>query len=224
MTQLDHAFGKLMKTLDEQKLTDTTFVVFTSDNGPEGDGTEGSDSRQHRRAAGPEAVDVRRGHPRARDRPLAGADSARNDLSDAPIIGSDLFPTILGICGSEGAGRPGDRRGRCAAGAARQSGRHGGPAEGAAVLAAEHGPAEGESAHGSPRRRLETARIAGLHPLELYNLKIDPREKTDLKEKEPERFFALRKRLEKLNAEIEKEGPDWWRRLSPDGGGPLPKP
>jgi arylsulfatase A len=28
----------LMKALDEQKLTDTTFVFFTSDNGPEGDG------------------------------------------------------------------------------------------------------------------------------------------------------------------------------------------
>ena len=41
VTQLDHAFGRLMKALDEQKLADTTFVVFTSDNGPEGDGTKG---------------------------------------------------------------------------------------------------------------------------------------------------------------------------------------
>src|SRR5262249_3699320 len=41
VTQLDHAFGTLMKALDEQKLTDTTFVVFTADNGPEGDGTRG---------------------------------------------------------------------------------------------------------------------------------------------------------------------------------------
>lgn len=59
--------------------------------------------------------------------------------------------------------------------------------------------------------------------MELYNIKVDPRETTDLKDQEPERFLALRKRLEALNAEIEKEGPDWWRRLSPDGGGPLPK-
>ena len=41
VTQLDHAFGQLMKALDEQKLADTTFVVFTSDNGPEGDGMKG---------------------------------------------------------------------------------------------------------------------------------------------------------------------------------------
>jgi hypothetical protein len=31
----------------------------------------------------------------------------------------------------------------------------------------------------------------------------------------------MKKRLESLNAEIEREGPDWWRRLSPNGGGPL---
>jgi hypothetical protein len=31
----------------------------------------------------------------------------------------------------------------------------------------------------------------------------------------------MRKTLEKLNAEIEKEGPDWWKPLSADGGRPL---
>jgi arylsulfatase A len=36
---MDHAFGLLMRALDEQKLADNTLVVFTSDNGPEGNGT-----------------------------------------------------------------------------------------------------------------------------------------------------------------------------------------
>jgi arylsulfatase A-like enzyme len=58
---------------------------------------------------------------------------------------------------------------------------------------------------------------------ELYNLKADPQEKTDLKAKEAERFAALRGTLAKLNAEIEQEGPDWWKRLSPNGGGPVKK-
>ena len=58
---------------------------------------------------------------------------------------------------------------------------------------------------------------------EFYNLESDPQEKTDLKAKEAGRFEAMRKSLEKLNAEIEKEGPDWWKRLSPNGGGPLKK-
>ena len=41
VSQLDFAFGQLMKALGEQKLTDSTFVAFTSDNGPEGDGVKG---------------------------------------------------------------------------------------------------------------------------------------------------------------------------------------
>ena len=41
ITQLDHAFGKLMKALDELDLREDTFVIFTSDNGPEGQGTKG---------------------------------------------------------------------------------------------------------------------------------------------------------------------------------------
>ena len=38
VTQLDHAFGSLMTTLDDQGLRENTFVVFTSDNGPESTG------------------------------------------------------------------------------------------------------------------------------------------------------------------------------------------
>ena len=76
----------------------STFVFFTSDNGPEGDGTEGPHPRQHRRASRAEAVDVRGRHPRTGDRPLAGADPAGHDR-DVPVIGTDLFPTVLGICG-----------------------------------------------------------------------------------------------------------------------------
>jgi arylsulfatase A-like enzyme len=58
---------------------------------------------------------------------------------------------------------------------------------------------------------------------ELYNLKSDPKETTDLKDKEKDRFEKMKKDLQSLNDEIEKEGPDWWKRLSPNGGGPLTK-
>ncbi|MCI0702515.1 MAG: hypothetical protein L0241_15640 [Planctomycetia bacterium] len=59
--------------------------------------------------------------------------------------------------------------------------------------------------------------------LELYDLKTDPKETTDLSGKEKEKLAALKKQLQDLNAEIEKEGPDWWKRLSPSGGGPIKK-
>ena len=59
--------------------------------------------------------------------------------------------------------------------------------------------------------------------VELYDLKADPKETTDLSGKQTERLAAMTKRLKELNAEIEKEGPDWWKRLSPNGGGPVKK-
>ena len=41
VTQLDDAFGTVMKALDDLGLAADTLVIFTSDNGPEGDGTKG---------------------------------------------------------------------------------------------------------------------------------------------------------------------------------------
>jgi len=35
VTQMDHEFGRLMQNLDDMALRDETFVMFTSDNGPE---------------------------------------------------------------------------------------------------------------------------------------------------------------------------------------------
>ena len=36
ITQLDHALGMVMDALDEQGVSENTFLFFTSDNGPEG--------------------------------------------------------------------------------------------------------------------------------------------------------------------------------------------
>lgn len=54
---------------------------------------------------------------------------------------------------------------------------------------------------------------AELTEFELYNLKTDARETTDLKATEPQRFAALRAQLLKHHAAVEAEGPDWWRHL-----------
>ncbi|MEQ9070592.1 MAG: sulfatase-like hydrolase/transferase, partial [Gimesia chilikensis] len=35
VANMDAAVGRLMKTLEEQQLSENTFVFFTSDNGPE---------------------------------------------------------------------------------------------------------------------------------------------------------------------------------------------
>ena len=218
VSQLDHAFGKLMKALDDQKLADTTFVFFTSDNGPEGDGlknrTRGSTGglRGRKRAMYEGGIRVP-GIARWPGRIKPGT------TADAPVVGSDFFPTALGLCGVK---PPSDR-----------------VIDGADVLPVLTGQAAAADRKVPLYWRLNMA-PNNLHvamrdgdwkviasqdfaKVELYDLKADPRETKELGAKEPERLAAMTKRLKELNAEIEKEGPDWWKRLSPNGGGPLKK-
>lgn len=218
VTQLDHAFGNLMKALDDQKLADGTFVFFTSDNGPEGDGlkqrTRGSTGglRGRKRAmyeGGIRVPGIARwpGHIKA------------GTTSDVPIIGSDFFPTALGIAGVK---PPADR-----------------VLDGINVIPILTGKADAIG-RGQPLywrlnmapNNLHMAMRQGdwkiiaaqdFSKFELYNLKLDPKEETDLKDKEKDRFETMKKELISHNGKIEKEGPDWWKRLSPNGGGPIKK-
>jgi arylsulfatase A len=220
VSQLDDAFGRLMKALDDQNLTGSTFVFFTSDNGPEGDGlkgrTRGSTGglRGRKRSMYEGGIRVP-GIARWPGRIAPGT------TCDLPVIGSDLFPTVLGLCGVR---PPADR-----------------VIDGTDVLRALTGAADSVARPrplfwrlnmAPPRENLHMALREGdwkvlasqdFAHLELYNLNADPRETTDLAAAEPERLRALRARLEALNAEVEREGPDWWKRLNPNGGGPLKK-
>lgn len=218
VTQLDHAFGKLMKALDAQKLTDDTFVFFTSDNGPEGDGVKG-------RTRG--STGGLRGRKRSMyEGGIRVPGIARwpghikpGTTADGPVIGSDLFPTVLGACGVK---PPADR-----------------VLDGTDVLPVLAGKATVAERKVPLYWRLNMA-PNNLHmvlrdgdwkviasqdftKVELYNLKADPKEETEMSAKEPEKLAAMTKRLKELNAEVEKEGPDWWKRLSPNGGGPVKK-
>jgi len=53
-----------------------------------------------------------------------------------------------------------------------------------------------------------------LTKFELYNLKNDVQEKSDLASAEPAKLAEMTAALKKLNAEIEAEGPDWWKNTS----------
>ncbi len=212
VTQLDHAFGLLMKSLDEQKLADSTFVFFTSDNGPEGNGTttpgRGSSGglRERKRSMHEGGIRVP-GLARWPGKIPAGT------TSEVPVIGSDVFPTMLGIAGVK---PPTDR-----------------VLDGVDVLPALTGKAAKVERpqplywrlHMAPNMkmamRVEDWKIlanAELTEFELFNLKTDPKEATDLKSAEPQRFAALREQLLKHNAAVDAEGPDWWKTLSPNGG------
>jgi hypothetical protein len=50
-----------------------------------------------------------------------------------------------------------------------------------------------------------------LTKLELYNLKNDPQETTELSAAEPAKFAEMKSALVQLNTELEAEGPNWWK-------------
>jgi arylsulfatase A len=216
VTQLDQAFGLLMKALDEERLADTTFVFFTSDNGPEGDGMTGRTRgatgglRGRKRALYEGGIRVP-GIARWPGRIKPGT------TCDVPVIGTDLFPTLVGLTV---ANPPADR-----------------PIDGADILPLLTG-GTGSVARTHPLfwrldmapHGLQLALRSGdwkllasreLNRFELYNIKDDPKEMRDLQTTQPERFASLRRELTALNAQVEAEGPDWWKRLNPNGGGPL---
>ncbi|MCI0639074.1 MAG: sulfatase-like hydrolase/transferase [Gemmataceae bacterium] len=204
ITQLDHAFGMLMQALADLKLADNTIVIFTSDNGPEGNGMKG-------RTRG--STGGLRGRKRSvYDGGIRVAGIVRwpghvpaGKTSDQPIIGSDFFTTL---CTITKAPIPNDR-----------------PIDGANILPAFQGkPVERKTPmywryHDAPEP-MKIAMRAGdwtilsnvdLTKFEIYNMKTDPQQKTELSAKEPARLQQLQATLRRLNAEIEKEGPDWWR-------------
>lgn len=213
VTQLDAAFGRLMQELDAEQLTSETLVVFTSDNGPEGDGvtspgrgsTGGLRGRKRHLYEGGIRVP---GLVRWPGKVAAGA------VCDVPIIGSDVFPTLLAAAGVS---VPSER-----------------VLDGVNVLPVLTGQAAAVERERPLYWRLlmapqmKSALRDGdwklladerLERMELYNLRMDEHETTDLREREPEKFEQLRSRLIALTAEIDAEGPDWWKTLSPNGGG-----
>jgi arylsulfatase A len=214
VTQMDHAFGKLMKSLDEQKLTESTFVFFTSDNGPEGDGIK-SPGRGSSGGLRGRKRDVHEGGIRVPGIARWPEKIKPATTCEVPVIGSDLFPTLL-----------------AAAGVKNDPSR---VIDGVNILSALDGTAARLERpqplfwrlHMAPNMkiamRVDDWKILAdenLTTFELYNLKTDPTESSDLKDQESVRFSTLKTRLIQHNASIDAEGPDWWKRLSPNGGKP----
>jgi arylsulfatase A len=214
VTQMDAAFGRLTKALDELKLRDDTFVVFTSDNGPEGAGDNGR-TRGSTGGLRGRKRDVYEGGIRVPGLVRWPGKINPGTESDVPVIGSDWFPTVLSIAK---ASVPKDR-----------------VIDGCDLLPmlTEGKPIE----RARPmywrcpiaRSEIKTAMRIGdwkivatedLGRMELYDLKADPRESTDLAEKAPAKFAEMKAELTKLNTEIEAEGPKWWQGYR--HGGPPP--
>ena len=204
ITQMDHAFGLLMDAVDELELRDNTLVIFTSDNGPEGQGdtgrTRGSTGglrgrKRHTHEGGIRVPGIIRwpGHIEP------------GTVSDEPVIGSDIFPTICEIMDIP---LPDDRT-----------------IDGSSMLNLFDGqpihrvqPLYWRN-HLAPEEyrvalRVGDWKIIGsdeLTSFELYNITGDWQETTDLSEAHPERFQEMKARLIEHDRQVLEEGPDWWK-------------
>lgn len=214
VTQMDDAFGQLVRALGELKLEENTFVFFTSDNGPEGDGIK-SPGRGSTGGLRGRKRDLHEGGIRVPAIVRWPGKIPANSTMDVPVIGSDVLPTVLAVTGADAAALQ-ERT-----------------LDGVNVLPLLQGASKAVERPQPLFWRLDmapNAKIAmragdikiladpGRGTFEMYDLKKDPQETTDLREIKSAQFAELKKRLLEHNALIEAEGPDWWKRLNPSGG------
>jgi len=209
ITQIDHAFGNLMKALDELGETKNTFVIFTSDNGPEGNGlkgrTRGSTGglRERKRSSHEGGIRVP-GIIRWPGQVPVGTTSV------TPIIGSDIFSTMLGIAGIP---LPGDRT-----------------IDGVNIRPVFSGKPFNRPVPLYWRNHLARSDIhvalrdgewkilgnAALDKFQLYHIEKDWQEKNDLASDNPKKLAELKEKLLEVHAQVEKEGPsEWWKNEPP---------
>ena len=232
ITQMDDAFGRLMRTLDEQGLRENTFVLFTSDNGPA----------------------ITPGHPHGSAGPLRDKKGSLYEggirvpgilrwpgktkpgsESDEPICGVDFLPTVCAIAGLE---PPQDRALDGASFLRALSGEavkrqtplywHFNRAAGAPKVAMRVGdwkilatldqpaPPRGNNITDQEERDFKEAKLA---EFSLYNLKDDVGEKHDLAASEPAKLAELKALLERKYDEVRGESPTWpaWKFTNAEG-------
>ncbi|WP_199271658.1 sulfatase [Paraglaciecola sp. L3A3] len=199
ISQMDFALGELMKTLDKEGLRDNTLIIFTSDNGPvksEGGTTGGL--RGGKRADFEGGIRVPfivrwPGHIKA------------GTESDTPIIGSDIFTTVLAAASIN---TPKDRT-----------------IDGVNFLPALEGKelkrttplfwrTHVSSAEDRVAVRVGDWKIVAndtLTKFMLFDVQKDWQEKNDLAKAMPEKFEVMKAKLIATWENIKKEGPnEWW--------------
>lgn len=208
VTQMDREFGRLMKTLDKMGLRDKTFVMFTSDNGPE---TLNRYRGAHRSFGSPGPLRGMKLHMYEGGIRVPGiirwpGKVKPGIICDEPVNGTDILATLCTMASVE---VPTDR-----------------PIDGTSILPIFEGKRlkrevplywRFDRALSKPftvaMRQGEWKILADneMTKFELYNLCEDIVEKHNLAKEQPKRLAAMKKRLVKLHAEIDAEGPEWRR-------------
>jgi arylsulfatase A len=206
VTEMDHAFGRVMKTLDHLNLRDETFVMFTSDNGPE---TLKRYRGAHRSFGSPGPLRGMKLHMYEGGIRVPGIVRWPGKTHPAttcsePVNGTDVLPTLCDIAAVK---VPTNR-----------------PIDGASMLPIFKGKAikrevplywRYDKALSKPltvaMRQGDWKILAdnAMTRFELYNLRQDIGERHNLAATEPQRLEQMKKTLARLHAEIDAEGPEW---------------
>lgn len=212
ISQLDHAVGQVMQTLDQHGVSDNTLFIFTSDNGPVArfggttGGLRGGKRSDHEGGIRVPGIVSWPGH------------IAPGTTSSVPVIGTDIFTTVLAITGIP---LPADRT-----------------FDGVNILPALVGKPVDRSiplfwrTHVSQPDNRVAMRVGDwkivaddtLTTFQLYEIEKDWKEQKDLAALMPDRTEAMKQQLIKLWDDIKEEGPnEWWEgeRNKPIGDGKL---
>ena len=212
ISQLDYALGKVMETLETQGVADNTLLIFSSDNGPvpsvggSSGGLRGVKRNDFEGGIRVPFIARWPGH------------ITPGSVNDTPVIGSDIFSTILDIVGIP---LPSDRA-----------------IDGASMLPVFDGKSADRKipmfwrthVSGAEDRvavRVGDWKIVGndvLTEFMLFDVQNDWQEKNDLSKEQPEKFAEMKQTLLKTWADIVDEGPnEWWEsdKSRPKGGSKL---
>jgi arylsulfatase A len=220
ITQMDDAFGRLMRELDEQDLRETTFVFFTSDNGP-------AITRQHPHGSSGGLRDkkgfVTEGGIRVPGL-VRWPGMIEPGVSEEPVCGVDFLPTGCELAGVE---PPSDRKLDGVSIAPVFAGQplprqeplywHFNRAAGEYQVALREGdwkilarldklPPRGNDVTAAEEADFKTAEPVRFV---LYHLGLDPAETKDVSAAEPKKFAELKSRLLAKYHEVRDESPTW---------------
>ena len=206
VTQMDHEFGRLMKTLDEMELREKTFVMFTSDNGPEtlnryrgANRSFGSSGplrgmKLHMYEGGIRVPGIIRWPGRTKP------DSECHE----PVNGTDILPSLCEMAGVE------VPAGRTIDGTSFLPLLQGAKLKRKVPLYWRYDRALSKPFTAAMREGdWKILADNEMTKFELYNLREDIAENHNLADIQTERLAAMKKTLAKLHAEIDAEGPNW---------------
>ncbi|MEC5127007.1 sulfatase-like hydrolase/transferase [Verrucomicrobiales bacterium BCK34] len=199
ITQLDFALGKVMEALESEGVSENTLIIFSSDNGPvPSSGGDSGGLRGNKRNDFEGGIRV----------PFLARWPGHIEpgtVSDVPVIGTDIFPTVLDILDIP---QPADRT-----------------IDGVSMLPAFEGKAVERPVplfwrtHVSPAEDRVAMRIGDwkivaddtLKKFQLFNVQKDWQEKNNLVEAEPEKAAEMKQILIQTWEDIVEEGPnEWW--------------